>query len=103
MSHTPGPWNAHHADGRWVIDGPFVGVDEGEGSPTLWLVAKTATNDDMDEANARLIAAAPDLLEALKEVCTAVVDNCLDPVDRQRISVALGMADAAIGKAEGKS
>lgn len=53
--HTPGPWKW---DGRWLI---------GSGESILWY-----TSDDngihAEEANARLIAAAPDLFEFAEEV-----------------------------------
>jgi len=54
---------------------------------------------DEDAANARLIAAAPDLLAALKEladeICAAGLHNSQFP------SRAIENADAAIAKAEG--
>ena len=60
MTHTPGPWNAckpskptgNGAAGRWSVQSneqPICGV-----------------YNDCQEANARLIAAAPDLLSALE-------------------------------------
>ena len=55
MAHTPGPWTIepiHRLDSEIIITEPGVAIDY----------------DDVDhkeqEANARLIAAAPDLLEA---------------------------------------
>jgi hypothetical protein len=52
--HTPGPW--HYATtGPWLL-GVFVGDD---------FIAGVAASDN-HEANARLIAAAPALLEALE-------------------------------------
>ena len=57
--HTPGPWTATFEDYRWVID------CQGEFGPKKAL-AVTAGFFPKHEANARLIAAAPDLLEALK-------------------------------------
>ena len=55
VKHTPGPWHRRH--------GYIVEINGG----VLANVPFT-TGDDEDKANARLIAAAPDLLEALKEV-----------------------------------
>lgn len=54
--HTPAPWIAHpspESDGKYHVfngDGDYLTLD-----------------DDVHEANARLIAAAPELLEALQE------------------------------------
>lgn len=50
-------------------------------------------------ANARLIAAAPDLLEALKDLCDDIEEAGATPLDRP----AYYKARAAIAKAEGKA
>lgn len=60
--HTPGPWRAScGADGVWTVDNwsPRDGNHEG----LLVITAGPSTNR-YSEANARLISAAPDLLEA---------------------------------------
>lgn len=44
-------------------------VEIGQVAEPICLIAPMANYNDTDEANARLIAAAPDLLEALKCVC----------------------------------
>ena len=54
MEHTPRPWKRVSVKGGW--DG--VGSDQG-------LICKLSLNNP---ANAQLISAAPDLLEACKEV-----------------------------------
>ena len=60
--HTPGPWTA---DGSWVFDSrdgiivsPMLGYD---GEPLDGVPAR-------DEANARFIAAAPDMEKALQGI-----------------------------------
>ena len=57
-SHTPGPWEvfASHA-GLYVIDS----AEQGAICKIEWCLE--------DEANARLIASAPRLLDALKRLC----------------------------------
>jgi hypothetical protein len=64
MNHTPGPWRLERSVEEW-IEAPECGDDanivceapwEGEASRKRW------------PANARLIAAAPDLLAALQEL-----------------------------------
>lgn len=88
--HTPGPWVATNRP-------TFSGHD-------FWTVHSLQSRDDVVyvtlrcndqlEANARLIAAAPELLEALEGCLT-----CEFPViDRDAVSKAL----AAIAKATGK-
>lgn len=61
--HTPGPWNQGHSDvGKEVV---FLnGLTEPEktlGPDDTWI-------DCVTEANARLIAAAPELLDALQRL-----------------------------------
>ena len=89
--HTPGPWN-HAADslrpGRYSIyhNGPIAHCGDTTAEPGDGL------------ANARLIAAAPDLLNACRQAA--------DWIDRHRVSGALGVYDlarAAIAKAEGRN
>ena len=59
--HTPGPWVAREYDGRIYID-----TIEGLFRPGYMATGVLSFDARGNEANARLIAAAPDLLEALK-------------------------------------
>ena len=64
MPHTPGPWHlqflgAHEAD--LIHKGTFAGINGGSGCPGVLDAEDYATWD----ANARLISAAPDLLDAI--------------------------------------
>ena len=71
--HTPGPWEANldaHGRGRIKGNGCWVA--------TTW----TTADDDSDkrhpaEANARLIAKAPEMLEALKDAYPYIADDAL--------------------------
>jgi hypothetical protein len=56
-SHTPGPWRAEPCGDGFVI----TYNDAGNWLATVW-----EDGDGNEEADARLIAAAPDLLAALK-------------------------------------
>ena len=93
---SPGPWyiKAHSANSPDEIG---AGCDW-----TVYSIDKTQVcfeggRTDCAAANARLIAAAPDLLEALQLIAsTDYVDSALDP---QR---AVRVAKAAIQKATGK-
>jgi hypothetical protein len=85
--HTKGPWEA-----RWSERGQYWFIDhpQQEGSATL-------TKLDCDEADARLIAAAPDMYHALQDLIAYLgvdVDNGLDEL--------LTNARAAIAKATGQ-
>ena len=60
--HAPGPWKVSPTDDTVVIDADgreVAAIDGDYNDPDTW---------PLMEANARLIAAAPDLLEALKDL-----------------------------------
>lgn len=94
--HTPGPWTAAEADqlGGWSVTAPdpFEGAEPGD----LYNI----TGGTMTDANARLIAAAPDLLQALREVL-ASVPLADEPEFADRFAAATHIAFAAIRKAQG--
>ena len=94
-AHTPGPWAVHPVKAQVDAFSPHpIPVCQ-----MLW--PTTERSEDETEANARLIAAAPDLLEALKGLHD-------DLAEYQRINNIGGYdnhwmvaARAAIKKAEG--
>ena len=89
--HTPGPWKAE----GWES----VVVNDTNGN-TLVLMPGASYGLAAVKANARLIAAAPDLLAACKAVDDAWTGG--ENGDwRGALDRALGMARAAIAKAEG--
>lgn len=100
--HTPGPWIV---GGKYTVRTPFTSSD--------WICRtrdeRHGHDDNEDEANARLISAAPELLEALKELldkrCTSMDIVGYDPQTGHPLN-AEGMAAlnarAAIAKAEGR-
>ena len=67
--HTTGPWEAG-INPKWILGGSnFHVVRPKEEFPHgLWVADCGRPGDDEAEANARLIAAAPDLLRALKDM-----------------------------------
>lgn len=93
IKHTPGPWSVSFecVDPEWAIVATRGGV-----------VIANVNADHLQDANARLIAAAPDLLEA--------VAGLIRLSEAIRHSVGLGKnqlerierAKAAIAKAEGR-
>jgi hypothetical protein len=105
--HTPGPWEADNGEGYsiWSIYGRTS------------LIAQAIGDSAETDANAHLIAAAPELLDALKEAidgkvrqhshaahpsglfCSVCGVNSDQAVHHPKCWVAL--ADAAIAKAEG--
>lgn len=58
--HTPGPWFSKYTDGNKTLAIESALIDQGFG--------RIATVHFADEANARLIAAAPEMLEVLETI-----------------------------------
>lgn len=93
--HTAGPWKAvQNSAGAWEIHptGEF-NYHSIAGAHFNEYVSK---DESENEANARLIAAAPELLEALGDIRAALIMGN-NPNDKGLIE----MADEAIAKAEG--
>jgi len=87
--HTPGPWNCVDPH---VIRGPKNVV-----------VAKTLDSKEgyeIKQANAHLIAAAPAMYEALKELCDYYA--AYNPIRDKRIEPFIKLTRQALAQAEGK-
>lgn len=67
IGHTPGPWRAHLNAPTAAIEGHLIKVDDDIACPvaSLWVGGGTI-GKPRQIANAHLIAAAPELLEALQ-------------------------------------
>jgi len=106
MKHTPGPWSTNgHAEknehGTWVA--PVFSDTDAEKRP-----ADTyGTTKGQARTNARLIAASPELLEALEIAREwmgsdpGAARNDDNPGWADRLDAAQDQVDAAIAKAEG--
>lgn len=100
MSHTPAPWRASCGKAYTLVTRDSQGKDDRAGSVLICRIAGPEEselrpfNADRWEADARLIAAAPDLLEA----CEAAEWNSLDLPEHVRIKL-----QAAIAKAKGET
>lgn len=97
-AHTPGPWEISGAalDIRANAGGMrmIASVYQPETHPL-------APTDAMSVANARLIAAAPDLLAALKQSELAVAELCVGQDPANECWNILAQVRAAIAKAKG--
>ena len=96
--HTPGPWSATHILGRWWIE---------DADPAAFCRRRIAIVDDgagiySPEANARLIAAAPDLLAALEAACafmnTVIIRGAVKMSEYEDF---MEVVEKAISKAKG--
>lgn len=102
--HTPGPWMA---DFRLI--GGRVVVNQANAGDRMQVALVNGGADEQD-ANARLIAAAPDLLEALRSLLSASADAIryvpADGSEERDLCDAAGdamiFARAAIARAEGR-
>lgn len=96
MDHTPGPWGYFIDDDRGPIhfQGTYV-VDQLCGS-NEWI-----SNRILKESDARLIAAAPELLEICKKLLDWGRDH-ISPVHNPEANVLLIKAHTAINKATGE-
>lgn len=94
--HTPGPWSLGSTGWYVQHDEAYEQTSQGvvgsNGTPICEVVSIEYDDTEID-ANARLIAAAPELLEALKDARFALYGS--GPGNPK--------IDAAIAKAEGRS
>jgi len=92
MSHTPGPWKLNFSNAEPAVT-DYDNV----------MIAIVTTDEDKPQeteevlANGRLIAAAPELLAALK-----MADDCIWG-DVSEVAAWLSIAKSAIKKAEGRA
>lgn len=97
LKHTPGPWFAMRTVAYWEVCPQNAG---NAGIP--WTVCDVCPSaGGLQEANARLIAAAPEMLELLEEIVTNASKNYQGSteIDPQIISSARWV----ISKARGES
>lgn len=96
--HTPGPWV--------VWENPSGGAEvEAAGVSIADVKSRGGVPHPTQEhclANARLIAAAPDMLEALNALFGAELERCMSLDGKPDQTEAVARARAAIAKAEGK-
>lgn len=100
MGYTPGPWQEiprekigiKNPSKRFIVAGDYA--DEGEPD----LIVEVVAGDEV-EANARLIAAAPELLEAAENVFKVYADPETDVMDLDR---AINRLADVVAKAGGR-
>ena len=96
VTHTPGPWSVtdnRSLNGAYWIEFDFACsiAEVRHGGEDTW---EGDAYPGTPEANARLISAAPELLEALEDLCDWGTECTQDKWDKAR---------AAIAKARGQS
>lgn len=105
--HTPGPWHVGLGNGEGAIFADEGRMRAETGGTTLYPIATACVgwNKAEDAANARLIAAAPELLEALDDCITNENATCIVQNDAaymiRRLKAINQICRAAIAKATG--
>ncbi len=106
---------AKHTDGPWAFEcgdhsHRYVHVTDADDRTVHYKYAAAGPNEAArDEANARLIASAPDLLEALTDCFAALTDPVVgtiygdDPDWYRKVDDAANKARAAIARATGEA
>ena len=100
--HTPGPWVIH----KHGLGSPYLGNVVREWQQDGITYMRTITiqlkydTPEVNEANAQLIAAAPELLRTLTNLINATNVNA-DELDPLTVFVAIEQAKGAIAKATG--
>src|ERR1035437_1836628 len=103
-AHTPGPWR-YDADCGLVRESPGddINIGSAELAEVMWVERSGMTDADSERetnANANLMAAAPEMLEALKraqsnlQIC-AIMDSSIDTLDVVDAAIALATGGAA--------
>ena len=96
-AHTKGPWIIVPPEDEWG-HGRIASIEpkpESMIGENYWSVAECNTMREEHEANAKLIAAAPDLLEALKwmvEHCEPRLDHRPDCIRSAKRAIAKALA-----------
>jgi hypothetical protein len=98
MKHTKGPWNYAQLP---HIEIPHLQVCDDNGECIAEVYQQHS--DFPTEANARLIASAPDLLEALEGclLTLKIQEKYALPEDKKKYSESINKAQQAINKAKG--
>lgn len=91
MPHTPGPWQ--HGEPTFAVPDRFVRTADGQ------VIAYCDGPLDVAKANAKVIAALPELLEALRTIEAHCEHAWVEGPNNVRVLL-LGAAQAAITKAE---
>lgn len=108
QKHTPGPWTViSMADKstytkQWREIGPGI-VAASAYDTTRWGESETVNGVRISEANARLIAAAPQLLAALKEATQTCQCSVRERDSGHRVDCLNPQWNAVIAEAEGRA
>ena len=92
FKHTPGPWKVHPKKTSIVIMNDYLRVEQVVNSELLPDSIMPSHLMPMADANAKLIAAAPDLIQACKTVWECLQNADDRPFERETLLRALEKA-----------
>lgn len=102
MKHTPGPWSVRNKGGRESVISNPAGNEATNGTFIAdCMVSSAYRTIEETKANAKLIAAAPELLEAARKMVEAFKDKQFDDSSDPMRTAKWALLNA-IEKAEGK-
>jgi hypothetical protein len=95
--HTPGPWSVHETTHQMNFEDTTICRIKFSGQDTDLFIGSPVTNHGDALATAKLIAAAPDLLDAAKEALRLLNaleagDGSLYPESRKQLIAAINKA-----------
>ena len=95
MKHVPGPWKVYQERPHYYSIGTDYVNDHGRD--------QNIVRDIRCESNARVMAAAPELLDVLKKIVSQLHRTCVSDMDSgDACCVAVDEAKRIIAKAEGR-
>ena len=94
VQHTPGPWTAY------LYDSEPASIEAADGDGPIALVGTDLYDMEERDANARLMAAAPDLLAACEGLLAIARISAADGAD---LNINIRRAEAAIAEATGQT
>jgi len=100
VGHTPGPWTAFVNTVFWEVHGPGDFGHIGDTCASSASAPEYGRSMELGGANARLMAAAPDLLAACNGLLDAIHDS-MTHASQKHHEAAIAAARAAIAKATG--
>jgi hypothetical protein len=97
-THTPGPWRAVEKDGEWAVVADEI--KKSFSVSRLYICREIEQGYDTGESDAKLISAAPDLLDGVKALL-AVINEMRSGVQGQEPewNDCISLAEEAITKA----
>lgn len=100
-THTPGPWNAHQPGFKGLVSGVVRDKQNRFVATTASPVSGEYNRDENEiDANARLIASAPELLKELQNLVDVLQEQLTDEAkENESIEEAIGRAQIVINKA----